>query len=363
MDQRIQLCTTDDGTRVAYAKSGSGPPLVKTANWLTHLELDWESPVWHHWLETLSEDRTLVRYDGRGCGLSDWEVAEISLEAWVRDLEAVVDAEGLDRFPLLGVCQGAPVAVAYAARHPDRVSRLILYGGMARGRLARDPSNRVRREAETLANLVGLGWGQENPAFRQVFTTLFIPEATREQMQWFTELQRVSTTPENALRIGRTVYRLDVEDAAPGITVPTLVLHARGDAMIPFSRGRELAALIPGARFVPLDGRNHVLLEDEPAWPVFVEHVREFLGVDPEPDPEPGPGFADLTDREREVLDVIARGLSNDQIAEALFISPKTVRNHITRIFRKLGVSRRGQAIVRAREHGYGHDRDEAPVP
>lgn len=358
MDQRIHLCSTGDGTRLAYARSGRGPPLVKTANWLTHLKSDWDSPVWRHWLTELSTHRTLVRYDERGCGLSDWDVPEISFDAWVEDLEAVVDAEGIDRFALLGVCQGAAVAVAYAARHPDRVSRLVLYGGFARGRLAGDPPEPTRREAETLANLVALGWGQENPAFRQVFTTLFLPEATPAQMQWYTELQRISTNTSNALAIGRTVFNTDVRDLAPRVTAPTLVLHARGDAMIPFRRGRELAALIPEARFVPLDSRNHILLEEEPAWGEFLHHVRDFLrvetGGDGSADPEtPFPG---LTAREREVLDVIARGLSNDEIAETLCISPKTVRNHITRIFRKLGVSRRARAIVRAREHGYGRD-------
>ena len=354
MDQRIQLCTAGDGVRVAYAKSGQGPPLVKTATWLTHLKFDWDSPVWRHWMTGLSAHHTLIRYDERGCGLSDWDVPDLSFEAWVRDLETVVDAEGLDRFPLLGVCQGAPVAVAYAARHPERVSRLVLYGGFARGRLAGDPSPRTVREAEMLANLVSLGWGRENPAFRQVFTTLFIPEATEEQLQWFTELQRLSATAENALEIGRTVFDIDVRELAPRVTAPTLVMHARGDAMIPFHRGRELAALIPDARFVPIDSPNHILLEDEPAWATFREHFRHFLDVDAG-SAEPA-SFPELTDREREVLDAMARGLSNDEIAGELFISPKTVRNHNTRIFRKLGVERRARAIVQAREQGYGRN-------
>lgn len=353
MDQRIKLCTADDGIRIAYAKSGRGPPLVKTANWLTHLKYDWDSPVWRHWLTELSADHTLVRYDERGCGLSDWDVPEISLESWVRDLEAVVDAEGLDRFPLLGVSQGAAVAVAYAARHPERVTRMVLYGGFARGRLVADPTPATQREVETLRNLLSMGWGKDNPAFRQMFTTLFVPEAGPEQLEWFTELQRLSTTVENALEIGQTILRIDVSRLAPRVSAPSLVLHARGDAMIPFDLGRELAALLPDARFVPLEGRNHVLLEDEPAWPRFLEEVRGFLGVDERP-AEEEPGFPELTDREREVLDAIARGLSNDEIATELYISPKTVRNHITHIFRKLGVDRRAQAIVRAREKGFG---------
>ena len=360
MDQRIHLCSTGDGTRLAYARSGHGPPLVKTATWLTHLKSDWGSPVWRHWLTELSSDRTLVRYDERGCGLSDWDVPEISFDAWVRDLETVVDAEELDRFDLLGVCQGAPVAVAYAAHHPERVSRLVLYGGFARGRLAGDPPAPIRREAETLANLVALGWGQDNPAFRQVFTTLFVPEATPVQMEWYTELQRSSTNTANALAIGRTVFNTDIRELAPRVSAPTLVLHARDDAMIPFRRGRELAALIPDARFVPLDSRNHILLEDEPAWAEFLDHVREFLRIeDTGASTGNGPPFPDLTDRERQVLDVIAQGLSNDEIAETLCISPKTVRNHITRIFRKLGVSRRARAIVLARERGLGRQQPD----
>lgn len=355
MDQRIQLCTAHDGVRVAYAKSGQGPPLVKTANWLTHLKFDWESPVWTHWMTELSTGRTLIRYDERGCGLSDWEVPEISFESWIKDLEAVVDAEGLDRFPLLGLSQGAAVAVEYAARHPERVTHLVLYGGYARGRYERDPSERAKREVETMENLLVLGWGQENPAFRQAFATLLMPDATPEQMDWLSELQRISTNAENALRIERTSYGINVRDAARRVRAPTLVMHARDDSMIPFSQGRELAALIPGAEFVPLDSINHVLLEDEPAWPRFLEQVRGFLGIETGgADEAGGAAFEELTTREREVLDAVARGLANDEIAEELYISPKTVRNHITRIFRKLGVDRRARAIVRAREQGYG---------
>ncbi|MFW6205906.1 MAG: alpha/beta fold hydrolase [Gemmatimonadota bacterium] len=356
MDQRIHLCSTVDGVRIAYAKSGRGPPLVKTANWLTHLTFDWGSPVWEHWMTELSANHTLIRYDERGCGLSDWDVPEISFEAWVRDLEAVVDAEGLDRFPLLGLSQGAAVAVEYAARHPERVTRMILYGGYARGRYERDPGARTRRETEMMENLLALGWGGTNPAFRQAFSTLLMPDATPAQMDWLSELQRVSSNAENALRIERTSYGINVRDAARRVAAPTLVLHARDDAMIPFDQGRELASLLPDARFVPLDSINHVLLEDEPAWPQFLSEVRSFLGTDS--DRAAPAGFPDLTEREREVLDAIARGLSNDEIAAALYISPKTVRNHITRIFRKLGVERRARAIVLAREQGYGLGKD-----
>ena len=280
-EQQIRFCTALDHVRIAYATVGEGPPLVKAANWLSHLEFDWDSPVWRHWLTSLSERRTLVRYDERGCGLSDWNVEEFSLEAWVRDLETVVDAMGLKRFPLMGLSQGGPVAVTYAVRHPERVSHLILYGSYARGWWKRDISPEQREETETLLTLTRLGWGRSNPMFRQVFTTSFIPQATIEQMQWFNDLQRISTSPENATRFLRAFYELDVSQIAKHVTTPTLVLHARKDDRIPFAAGRELAALIPGARFQPLESQNHILLEDEPAWQRFLRAVNTFLDDQP----------------------------------------------------------------------------------
>ena len=277
LEQRIQFCTATDGVRIAYATSGSGPPLVKPANWLTHLEYDWESPVWHHWLRELSHGQTLVRYDQRGSGLSDREVDDLSFEAWVRDLETVVDAIGLERFPLLGMSQGCAVAVAYAARHPERVSRLVLYGGYAQGAIARARTPREIEEATMVMRLMPLGWGRDNPAFRLFFAARFIPEGTPEQMRWFSELQRITTTPELAVRLRAAAAEIDVTDVAPRIRAPTLVLHTTGDAAVPFDQGRLLAALIPGARFISLESRNHILLEDEPAWPRFADEVRRFL--------------------------------------------------------------------------------------
>jgi pimeloyl-ACP methyl ester carboxylesterase/tRNA A-37 threonylcarbamoyl transferase component Bud32 len=279
--QQIRFCTSSDGVRIALATVGSGPPLVKAANWLSHLEFDSHSPVWRHWIRELSRHHTLIRYDERGCGLSDWAVEEFSLDAWVRDLEAVVDALELERFPLLGISQGGPIAIAYAARHPERVSRLILYGSYARGRSLRELSDREREERELLLRMIAVGWGQGHAAFRQVFTNLFIPDATPEQARWFNELQRVSATPENAARMVGAFHTLDVRAIAAGLDIPTLVLHAAGDLRIPFDEGRRLASLVPGARFVPLDGRNHILLESESAWPRFVREVSEFLGVEP----------------------------------------------------------------------------------
>ena len=277
--QTIRFCTSADGARIAHATVGRGPPLVKAANWLNHLEFDWNSPVWRHWLSELGRDHTLVRYDERGCGLSDWSAGDMSVDAWVRDLEAVVDALDLERFPLLGISQGAPIAIAYAVRHPDRVSHLVLYGGYLRGRLHRGLSPKDMDERDLMIRMVRVGWGQDHPAFRQVFTTLFIPDANPEQITWFNELQRVSATPENAARMLEAFDRIDVRALAPRVQVPTLVLHAKGDLRVPFVEGRLIATSIPGARFVPLESRNHLLLENEPAWTRFLETVRDFLGV------------------------------------------------------------------------------------
>jgi pimeloyl-ACP methyl ester carboxylesterase len=285
VEQQIRYCTARDGVRIAHATVGRGPPLVKAANWLSHLEFDSHSPVWRHWIRELSRHHTLVRYDERGCGLSEWVVDEFSLDAWVRDLEAVVDALELERFPLLGISQGGPIAIAYAARHPERVSGLILYGSYARGRSHRNLSDREREERELMLRMITVGWGQDHAAFRQVFTSLFIPDCTPEQAHWFNELQRVSATPENAARIVGAFDSLDVCPLAPRLDTPTLVLHGRGDLRVPFEEGQLLASLIPGARFVPLESRNHILLESEPAWPQFLREIRAFLGVEQTPSP------------------------------------------------------------------------------
>ena len=282
LEQRIRFCTASDGARIAYATSGAGPPLVKPANWLTHLEHDWQSPVWRHWLRELSHGRTLVRYDERGSGLSDRDVEDLSFEAWVRDLETVVDAAGLERFPLLGISQGCAVAIAYAVRHPERVSHLVLYGGFVLGSMLRARTPAELEEARMVTMEMPLFWGRDNPAFRLFFAARFVPEGTQEQMRWFSELQRVTTTPEIAVRLRRTSGDIDVTELAQHVRAPTLVLHATGDAVVPFDQGRAVAALIPGARFVPLDGRNHVLLEHEPAWFRFTGEVRRFLATDVE---------------------------------------------------------------------------------
>ncbi len=274
--QEIHFCTTPDKVRIAYSTVGSGKTVVKAGNWLNHLEYDWESPVWSHMLKWMASNWRLVRYDARGNGLSDWDVPEISFEAFVNDLEAVTDAVGLDRFTLFGASQGAAVSIAYAIKHPERVNKLVLYGGFARGRRVRGTEEDVE-QWDAMLTLMRTGWGQENPAFRQVFTSLFVPGGTPEQMQWFNDLQRNTTSPENAARIRYVSDVIDIENLLQQVTVPTIILHCRDDAIQPFSEGRSIAATIPNARFVGLEGRNHLLLETDPGWPRFKDEVKAFI--------------------------------------------------------------------------------------
>lgn len=273
--QQLHNCRASDGTRIAWAEAGEGFPLVKTANWLNHLTFDWESPLWRHWLAELTRDNRLIRYDERGNGLSDWN-SPLSFDAFVDDLETVVDHSGVEQFDLFAISQGAAVAIAYALRHPGRIRKMVLLGGYTlgwKGRLTGDAL--ALREA--MITLSKSGWGADNPAYRQLFTNLYIPGGSREQADWFNELQRVSTSPENAERLQHVLGEIDVRDLLPKVTVPTLVMHARDDAVIPFQNGEYIASRIPGARFVPLDSANHILLEDEPAWPQFLGAMRDFL--------------------------------------------------------------------------------------
>jgi len=274
--QEIKYCRTPDGVRLAYAISGSGPPLVKSANWMNHLEYDWESPVWRHVLRGLSSDHTLIRYDARGNGMSDWDVDELSLDAWVSDLETVVDAARVERFPLIGISQGCAVAVSYAVRHPERVSHLVLYGGFALGGKKRAPQEKEKRNAMT--TLMRLGWCAHDPSFRQMFTGLFIPGATQEQAASFNELQRRTTSPEIAARYFDVAGDIDITDLLGKVTTKTLVMHVRGDLVCPIEAGRALATGIPGARFVALQGQNHLFLEKEQASQRFFEEIKLFLG-------------------------------------------------------------------------------------
>jgi class 3 adenylate cyclase/pimeloyl-ACP methyl ester carboxylesterase len=276
-EQQIRFCRSSDGAQLAYSRIGQGPPLVKTGNWMTHLEKDLESPIWRHLWRDLARDHTLIRYDARGNGLSDWDVEEISFDSFVRDLEAVVDAAAVDQFDLLGISQGCAVSAAYAVRHPGRVRRLVLYGGYVVGSAKRARSAAEREQAAAMLTLMRLGWGQENSAFRQLFTSQFAPGATKEQADWFNDLQRVSCSPENAVRNMEANGQVDVTDLLGKVGVPTLVMHARGDARVPFDSGRRLAAGIPGARFVPLESSNHLILEGEPAYARFLEEISSFL--------------------------------------------------------------------------------------
>ena len=275
--QEIRFCSTADGVQLAYSSIGSGPLLVKTGNWMTHLEYDLESPIWRHLWTELSREHTLIRYDARGNGLSDWDFDEISFDTFVSDLETVVDAAKIDRFALLGISQGCAVSIAYAVRHPARVSRLVLYGGFAQGSGRRPQTESQKEGAAAMLTLMRLGWGQDDPTFRQMFTSQFAPEATKEQADWFNELQKKATSPENAVRYMNATAKIDVTHLLPQVKAPTLVLHARDDARVSFDLGRRMAAGIPGARLVPLQSKNHLILEDEPAFNRFLEEVRLFL--------------------------------------------------------------------------------------
>ncbi len=269
--QEIRFCRADDGVRLAYAMAGDGPPLLKVANWLTHLRHDWESIVWGHWLRDLSAHHRLVHYDNRGSGMSDWDVADVAIDAWVRDVGVVADAAGLDRFPLLGVSQGAAVAVDYAAQHPERLSHLVLYGGFALGRSARARGERERREAEMMLDVIESGWGQDTSMFRQMFAAQFMPEGTTEQWDAFDAHQRLTASPENARRLLTVSAGIDVTEIAPSVRTPTLVLHAEDDRRVPIEQGELLAALIPGAELVRLPSCNHLLLDGESAWSQFLD--------------------------------------------------------------------------------------------
>jgi pimeloyl-ACP methyl ester carboxylesterase/DNA-binding SARP family transcriptional activator len=274
--QEIRYCRSADDVQIAYAVSGTGPPILRAAHWMSHLQYEWESPVWRHWIDSLSRENTLIRYDERGNGLSDWNAGDLSFAAMVSDLKSVADASGLQRFPLLGVSQSCAVSVAYAVEHPQRVSRLILYGGYAKGWRRRGDRHEIDTH-EAMTTLIREGWGKDNPAFRQLFTEAFIPGASREQMAWFNDLQKKTASPANASRLHDAFGDMDVSALLREVRVPTLVLHARDDAAVPFDQGRALAAGIPGARFVDLNSANHILLVDEPAFADFLREIRSFI--------------------------------------------------------------------------------------
>jgi pimeloyl-ACP methyl ester carboxylesterase/DNA-binding CsgD family transcriptional regulator len=350
--QHVRYATATDGTRLAWAEAGEGPLLVKAANWLTHLEYEWQSPVWKHWLRFFSASCRFVRYDERGCGMSAWQGGPLTLDQWADDLSSVIDAAQPDGpVTLLGISQGAATCIHYALRHPERVGRLILYGGYSRGALKRaTPDAAVKYEA--MVQLARVAWDDaDNPTFRQVFTSRFFPGGTREQLEWFNELCLKSTNGEIASRLLAARAQIEITASLDAVRAPTLVLHARSDEVVPVEEGRRLASSIPGAEFVELDSRNHVLLEHEPAWERFQEAVLSFLA--PSDQQVGDTKFSALSARERQVLKLMADGLANADIASQLQISDKTVRNHASSIFDKLGVWSRAQAIVFARDHGF----------
>ncbi len=319
--------------------------LVKCANWLNHLEYDWESPVWKHWFNFLSDNFTLLRYDERGCGLSDWSFEDSSLGRWVEDLNVITEANELEKFPLLGISRGAAVAIEYAIRYPEKVTRLILYGGFLKGRARGDEEQ--SRKQELLMSAIETGWEKQNPAFRQLFAALFLPEGSREQHDWFSELCRKTASTENAMRIQDIASNIDIKHHAAKVKVPTLVIHAKDDAVVPLEAGQAMATEIPGAQFVQLDSQNHLLLGDEPAWGHFCDEVLHFLKEESQPSTASSAQMLkSLTDKEQTILGLLGEGLSNNAIAEKVFLSEKTIRNHLTHIYDKLGVSSRAEAIV-----------------
>jgi pimeloyl-ACP methyl ester carboxylesterase/DNA-binding CsgD family transcriptional regulator len=342
-----RFCRSFDGVGLAYAIDGDGPPIVKASNWMTHLDYERQSPVWRHWVRELSRGRSLIRYDERGCGLSDREFEGTpTLETFVGDLAAVVDAAGLERFTLLALSGGGAAAIAYAVENPERVSRLVLYGTWARGRYRRDAGETER--ARLLGELIRVGWGGTVPAFRQVFSSMYIPSAGEEQKRWYDELQQTSSSGETAARLWASRNQTDVSEMAARVTQPALVLHARHDGAVPYEEGRRLASLLPDARLVTLESDNHILQEAEPAWEIFLSEVRAFLGDDAQA--APVPDLSELSRREQEVLTLVAAGLSNEQIGDRLFLSTRTVERHLSNVYAKLrlsGKSARAAAAAR----------------
>jgi pimeloyl-ACP methyl ester carboxylesterase/DNA-binding CsgD family transcriptional regulator len=354
--QQIRFCTSRDGTRIAYAVCGNGPPLLYAQHWVHHLDHDWSSLIWRPWLELLSRRHSVIRYDWRGCGLSDREGVEFAPDRYRDDLAAVVEAARIDRFTMLGMAQGARIGIAYTATHPERVSRLVLYQPSTGGRGApgRDPNQ--AEEERTRFKVMELGWQNHEQAYVRFFTSMYIPGASSDQVRAYTDLLRLTTSPTNAMAIQRSFHMTDVRREVPKVRCPTLVLHSRDNAIVPFDEGRAVASLIPGARFVALDSSNHILLDTEPAWQKLVDALDDFLPMPTQQSPVVRAAVDALTARESEVLELVAQGLDNTTIGKRLGISERTARNHVSIIVSKLGLSSRAQVIVRAREAGFGQN-------
>lgn len=353
--QQIRFCTSADGTRLAVATVGVGAPLVKAATWLTHVEKEPYNLFSRHWVAELSRHNALVRYDSRGCGLSERDVERISMDAWLEDLEAVVAAVQVERFPLLGLSQGAAIAIGYAARHPEKVSQLVLYGACARGLLKRNPPPEVVEAAQAMLKAAELGWGADSSSFRQVFISQLLHDATAEQQRAVDEAQRLTISGANAVRFMKEVFEIDVRDAAPKIQCPTLIFHAKDDPCFPFEEGRLLASLIPNARFVPLASKNHLPFDTEAAWPVFLAELRSFLtgfptGSRSRDEDAGGKGKSLLTPRQIEILREVGMGQTDKQIARKLSLSPRTVEMHVANALLALKCRTRAEAVRRATE-------------
>lgn len=352
--QQIRFCKSRDGTRIAFATCGKGPPLLFAQHYIHHLDHDWSSPIWRPWLELLSQRHTVIRYDWRGCGLSDRDGVEFTPERYRDDLAAVVEAAGIDRFAMLAMAQGARIGMGYVAANPQRITRLVLYQPSTGGRGApgRDPA---QAEAErTRFKAMELGWQNHEPSYVRFFTSMYVPGASSEQVRAYNDLLRLTTSPAIVMAMQHSFHLTDVRDDVPKVRCPTLVLHSRNNAIVPFDEGRAVASLIPEARFVALDSGNHVLLDTEPAWQQLVDALNDFLPSRPNQPSIELTGLEELSARENEVLELVAQGLDNTTIGKRLGISERTARNHVSTIVSKLGAGSRAQAIVRAREAGFG---------
>ncbi|MDQ1540575.1 MAG: hypothetical protein QOH29_1301 [Actinomycetota bacterium] len=345
--QQVRFCRAPDGVRIAYAVHGHGPPLLISTCWLSHLQFDWESPVWRHFLIDLGKFATVIRFDERGHGLSDWDVTDHSLEARIGDLEAVADAAGVERFALMAMAQGGPVAISYVARHPERVSRLLFYGSYSSvSSVALSDDDRDLEDA--FGQMIKVGWARPDSTFRRVFTSLMIPGANEEQMRWLDDLQRVSVSATTAYMSRQQRITADADPLLASLDVPTLILHSVGDRMNAFAYGRHLASSIDNARLVALESDNHIVLEDEPAWPVFVDEVRRFLEPDAQSAPTHDRPEDVLSSRELEVLRLVAAGHDNTAIAAELHLSLRTVERHMQNVYGKLHLQGRSARIAAA---------------